>query len=46
MNALVIHHVSAPYNNTDLTFELNKRTSVNVLISLEFHSDLFEHVVC
>ena len=38
IDALVVRQVSAPYNNTDLTFDLNKRTLVDVPISLEFHT--------
>ena len=38
MDALFVRHVSAPYNNTDLTFELSKRTLVDAPISLEFHT--------
>jgi len=40
IDALVVRHVSAPYNNTDLTFELNKRALVDVPIFLE-HQTFF-----
>ena len=39
IDVLVVHHVSTPYNNTSrLTFELNKRTLVDVVNSMEFHT--------
>ena len=38
IDALVVRNVSAPYSNTDLTFELNKRTLVDVPISLVLQS--------
>ena len=38
IDALVVRHVSAPYNNTHLTFELNTRTLVDVPISLELQT--------
>ena len=38
MDALGFRHVSTSYNNADSTFELNKRTFVEVPISLEFHT--------
>ena len=40
IDVLVVHHVSTPYNNTSrLTFDwLNKRTLVDVVNSMEFHT--------
>ena len=38
IDALVVRHVSAPYNNTDLTFELNKCMLVDLPISLELQT--------
>ena len=37
---LFIHHVSAPYRNTDLTFVLNRRSFVVLPIILDFHTFL------
>ena len=44
IDALVVHHVSAPYKNTDLTFELNKHTLVDVPIN--FSGVLYTFLAC
>lgn len=45
IDALADRHVSSPYNNTGLTFELKKRTLVDVPIYLEFQTKNAVHTL-